>query len=300
MNSTGSFPLGTPPAEYALEAELVAGLIADQHPDLARLPLQIVDAGWDNALFRLGNDLAVRLPRRAASAALVVNEQTWLPRLAPRLPLPIPVPLRMGTPGRGYPWRWSIVPWLAGSAADQHEPASSQAAPLAAFLRALHVAAPGDAPVNPFRGCSLDVRVPSAVERMERLALKTNLITPAIGRIWDQAVGAALDVAPTWLHGDLHPGNVLVAGGAISGVIDWGDITSGDCATDLAAIWMLFDEPRARYDALAAYNCSEATLQRARGWVLLFGLLLLDTGLIDHPRHAIIGERTLRRVAQSP
>jgi aminoglycoside phosphotransferase (APT) family kinase protein len=133
---------------------------------------------------------------------------------------------------------------------------------------------------------------------MQRLARTTSLITPQITYIWQVALYAPLDVSSTWLHGDLHPRNVLVEHGVITGIIDWGDITSGDCATDLASIWMLFAEPQARYDALAAYGpLSEATLQRAKGWAVLFGVKLLETGLHDNPRNAVIGAQILRRVA---
>ena len=131
--------IGTPAAEFDIDRAFVAGLLADQHPDLAHLPLREVDAGWDNALFRLGEQLAVRLPRRAVAAPLIVHEQTWLPRLAEQLTLPIPAPVRVGTPARGYPWHWSVVPWLTGMAADQHEPDPAQARPFAAFLRSLHI-----------------------------------------------------------------------------------------------------------------------------------------------------------------
>ena len=118
--------------------------------------------------------------------------------------------------------------------------------------------------------------------------------------IASRAVHAPLDMPPTWLHGDLHPRNVLVEHGAITGIIDWGDITAGDCATDLAAIWMLFVDPDARQEALVAYaDLSDATRQRAKGWAVLFGVMLLDSGLIDNPRNAAIGARTLRRVAES-
>jgi aminoglycoside phosphotransferase (APT) family kinase protein len=114
------------------------------------------------------------------------------------------------------------------------------------------------------------------------------------------AVHAPLDVPPTWLHGDLHPRNVLVENGVITGIIDWGDITSGDCATDLASIWLLFAEPHTRQAALAAYaDLSEATLQRAKGWAVLFGVMLLESGLIDNRRNALIGARTLRRLTES-
>src|SRR5215216_4629259 len=103
MNSGAPVQIGTPAAEFAIDSALVAGLLADQHPDLAPLPLHAIDAGWDNALFRLGDQLAVRLPRRAIAAPLIINEQTWLPRLSDQLTLPIPAPIRIGAPARGYP-----------------------------------------------------------------------------------------------------------------------------------------------------------------------------------------------------
>ena len=300
MDAAGASPsIGTPIAEFEIDRAFVSGLLADQHPDLAQLPLRVVDAGWDNAMFRLGDHLAVRLPRRAAAASLIAREQIWLPRLADQLALPVPAPCRIGTPARGYPWRWSVVPWLKGMPADRNEPPASQALPFAAFLRSLHAPAPADAPANPVRGVPLGQRAPAVEARMQRLASETSLITPQITRIWRAALTAPLDRPSTWLHGDLHPRNVLVEQGVIAGIIDWGDLTSGDCATDLASIWMLFAEPRARRDALAAYaNLSEATLQRAKGWAVLFGVMLLDTGLNDNPRNAAIGERTLRRVAE--
>jgi aminoglycoside phosphotransferase (APT) family kinase protein len=295
-----SSQIGTPAAEFVIDRELVAGLLADQHPDLAHLPLRMVEAGWDNALFRLGDRQAIRLPRRAAAAPLIVHEQRWLPQLAERLTLPIPAPSRIGTPARGYPWHWSVVPWLSGGPADQHEPDVAQARPFAAFLRSLHVPAPADAPANPFRGVPLWQRAAVVEERMRRLAGATDLITPRLRQIWQEALHAPLDVSPTWLHGDLHPRNVLVRRGAISGIVDWGDITAGDPATDLAALWMLFTEPGARRAALAAYaGLSEATLWRARGWAIMFGAVLLESGLVDNPRNAAIGARTLRRVAES-
>jgi aminoglycoside phosphotransferase (APT) family kinase protein len=184
--------------------------------------------------------------------------------------------------------------------ADLSEPASSQARPLAAFLRSLHGPAPADAPANPLRGVPLSQRKEMVAARMQRLACKTNLITPQLEQIWASALEAPLDIQPTWLHGDLHPRNVLVERGSITGIIDWGDLTAGDPATDLGSIWMLWEDPRARHAAIEAYGrISEATLQRAKGWAVLFGVFLLDTGLTDHPRHAEIGARTLRRVLKS-
>jgi aminoglycoside phosphotransferase (APT) family kinase protein len=288
---------GTPAAEFAIDDACVARLLAHQHPDLAHLPLREVGEGWDNALFRLGDDLAVRLPRRSAAAPLILHEQAWLPRLASRLSLPVPTPYRDGTPALGYPWHWSVVPWLPGMPADQHAIHSSETARFAAFLRSLHVAAPVGAPVNPFRGVPLGDRAVAIEERIHRVAARTSLITPQVRDIWQQALQSPIDVTPTWLHGDLHPRNVLVEDGVITGIIDWGDMTSGDCATDLASVWMLFDTSDARQQALTAYaSCSRATLQRAMGWAVLFGVTFLDTGLIDNRRNAAIGEEILRRV----
>lgn len=301
MDAAQALPsIGTPAAELEIDTTLVAGLLAEQHPGLAHLTLQAVEAGWDNALFRLGEHMAVRLPRRAVAAPLIVHEQRWLPRLAEQLTLPVPAPTHVGIPARGYPWHWSVVPWLKGMAADQHEPDAAQARPLAAFLRSLHVPAPADAPANPVRGVPLQQRATIVEARMHQLASTTSLITPQLWQLWQAAVQAPLDVPPTWLHGDLHPRNVLVEHGSITGIIDWGDMTAGDPATDLASIWMLFADPDARRQALTAYgDLSEATLQRARGWAVLFGTVLLESGLIDNPRNAVIGSRTLQRVAES-
>jgi aminoglycoside phosphotransferase (APT) family kinase protein len=170
---------------------------------------------------------------------------------------------------------------------------------IASFLRSLHVPAPLNAPLNAFRGVPLQQRAASVEERMQRPKAKTNAIDREIENAWNRALNAPVDVEATWLHGDLHPRNMLVANGAIAGIIDWGDMTSGDIATDIAAIWMLFCDRNARQRAIAEYaNASEATLQRAKGWAVFFGLVPRDTGLIDNPRNALIGEKILRRVSE--
>jgi len=256
-----------------------------------------VDTGWDNAMFRLGDRLSVRLPRRQLAATLIENEQIWLPLLADHLPIPVPTPYRIGEPTQVYPWRWSVLPWLTGVAADQQELQADQAKRLASFLRSLHLPAPPNAPHNPFRSIPLNQRATAIAERMQRLERTTNWITPALKAIWNKALEAPMDIQPTWLHGDLHARNVLVEDGVITGIIDWGDMTAGDRATDLAAIWMLFSEQKVRQRAIVEYgNISEATLHRAMGWAILFGIVLLDTGLVDNPRHATMGEKTLHHV----
>jgi aminoglycoside phosphotransferase (APT) family kinase protein len=147
------------------------------------------------------------------------------------------------------------------------------------------------------RGIPLRERQRAAQERLERLASTTDLLTPNIMRIWETGLNAPLDRAVTWLHGDLHPANVLVNQGTISGVIDWGDITSGDPATDLASIWMLFGEPQSHADALGAYGgVSDATLHRAKAWAVHFGVMFLETGLADTPSSAELGKTILQRL----
>ena len=289
---------GTPPAETGVDSDLVRALLREQHNDLASLPIEPMDAGWDNFMFRLGDAHVVRMPRRLAAASLVINEQEWLPRLAPKLPLSVPSPVRVGYPGHSYPWRWSILPWLNGSPANEMQPDANQASKLAEFLRALHQLAPVNAPLNGVRGCPLADRAEGIVARMDQLKRTTHMIVPAIEAAWQQALDAPIAVEARWLHGDLHARNVLVDGGEISAIIDWGDITSGDVATDLASIWALFDSAGARTEALLAYGATEHETARARGWAVNIGTILLATGLVDNPRHAEMGSNTLRRVAE--
>ena len=291
---------GKPAAEVEIDAALIARLLEEQHPDLAALPLEHVDAGWDNAIYRLGTELAVRLPRRQLGAQLVEHEQRWLPELASRLTLPVPVPMRVGEPGAGYPWRWSIVPWLTGVPADMCEPDASQAVVLAQFLRSLHVPAPDEAPPNPFRDVPL-VKLTKVDGRLDRIAQRTELVSPSLRQTWRSAVAAPIDQPLTWIHADLHPRNVLVERGILTGILDWGDMTAGDRATDLASLWILFDDDEFRRDALRVYGeVTPATLLRAQGWAIFCGSMFLDSGLHDGDAMLTrIGERILRRVEKA-
>jgi aminoglycoside phosphotransferase (APT) family kinase protein len=288
----------TPAAEVKIDESLVRALLQTQHPELAALDITPVDSGWDNAIFRLGPKLAVRIPRRAVSADLIRHEQTWLPSLAKQVPIPIPAPVCVGVPGCGYPWFWSIVPWIEGKSADGAVLKADQAVRLAGFLRALHVKAPDEAPFNPVRGVPLQNRAASVEERFRRLTERNILIASPIRATWESALQAKKDAYATWIHGDLHPRNVLIHEGTITGIIDWGDICSGDRATDLAAVWMLFSDRIARYKALLVYGADDDMVLRAKGWAVLFAVLLLDTGLSDHPLHAAIGDATLRRLQE--
>lgn len=166
-------------------AHLARSLVEAQHPELASSTLKLVDEGWDNATFRLGPDLAVRLPRRELAAELVLNEQRWLPVVAPWLSLRVPVPVAVGVPSESYPWPWSIVPWVPGVAAGLTPLTPEQSLVLAHNLRALHRPAPAEAPRNPFRGVPLEARREAVEDRLSRLGVET---LPAWHRALDAAV----------------------------------------------------------------------------------------------------------------
>lgn len=284
-----------PAAEHRVDAALARALLAEQHPDLAHLPIAPAAEGWDNVMFRLGDGLALRLPRRTIGATLIRTEQRWLPELAPSLPVDIPAPVRVGEPGCGYPWPWSITPWLPGAPAERAPLYADEAPRLGAFLKALHRPAPKDAPVNPYRSIPLAQRAPNVEATLARVqAAHPELIDAALRRTWDEAVAAEIDIAPTWIHGDLHARNVLSDGGRLSGVVDWGDMARGDPATDLYGLWMLMPDADARAAALEAYGgVSPSTLRRARGWAVTMGLILLEAGGETDPGLAAMGERTL-------
>lgn len=287
-----------PRAEVKVSADLVRSLLASQFPDLAGLSLTEVATGWDCVVFRLGAELAVRLPRRGQAAAMVVHEQTWLPALGPSLPIPTPVPVRVGGPGEGFPWTWSVVPYFDGEVAFPVEQIESvrAAEDLGAFLGALHRPAPTDAPNNPYRGVPLVERAQSLADN--RAIVGDTVDQEAIEAIWSRALAAGPWPRPgLWLHGDLHPANILVSDGRISGVIDFVDITAGDPATDLSVGWTLLDVPgRARlrevYSEAASYEVTEAEWDRARGWALSHALACLARSA-DDPQIAAIGRRTL-------
>jgi aminoglycoside phosphotransferase (APT) family kinase protein len=223
----------------------VRSLLSEQHPDLADLGLERLTSGWDNEIYRLGATFAVRLPRRAPAVPLILNEQRWLPRLAPSLPVPVPAPVRIGIASAHYPAPWSIVPWLEGESADIAPLDADQAESLAAFLRALHVGAPAQAPRSPYRGVPLGQRADVVEQKLARHQRRSGH-SPRLEELWRSALAAPEDTPVTWVHGDLHARNVLVSKGHLKAVIDWGDLCAGDRATDLAAVWMLLDSPRSR------------------------------------------------------
>lgn len=225
----------------------------------------------------LGEELAVRLPRTERAPALLETEQTWLPMLAERLPLPTPTPVRIGKPSRLFEHTWTIARWVEGEPADRAPITRIEAAEiLAAFLRALHRPAPAEAPVNTSRGIPL-AGVNQVDEWFEGIADYAD--ADAARDVWQKAVTApAWQGAPLWLHADLHPANVVVRDGMLAGVIDFGDMCSGDPATDLSAAWILLPAGAASRFFDAYEQADEPTITRARGWAVLRALNLIGIG----------------------
>ncbi|EDX84805.1 Phosphotransferase enzyme family, putative [Synechococcus sp. PCC 7335] len=290
--------MGRPTAEIEIDEALVQDLLRSQYPSVCNLPIRRMDSGWDNQLFRLGESLTVRLPRRHIAAQLIETEQIWLPILSARLPIPVPSPIYCGKPSDRYPWSWSVLPWIEGVSAYVETPSIGESERFAAFLRSLHVPAPSSVPFNPFRSVSLASRSAQITAWMQQLDQTTSLITPTIKAIWKSAINPKLTFEPQWIHGDLHPQNVLVNQGKISGVIDWGDMTVGDPALDLAAIWMIFPQPSERQQLLRHYDATPSLIQCAKGWAVFFATVFSTHGDADDPVQVQMGQRIFQNLEQ--
>ncbi|HEY8571253.1 aminoglycoside phosphotransferase family protein [Phenylobacterium sp.] len=270
-----------------IDAELVRRLVADQFPQWADLRISAVEhGGWDNRTFHLGPDMLARLPSAGRYAQQAEKERTWLPRLGPHLPLPIPEPLAIGEPGHGYPYRWSVYRWLPGDNARVAAipDRTALARDLAAFLRAMHAIDPADGPPpgkhNFFRGGPLETY--DAETRDALAALEGRIDTAAARAVWHAALAADWRGAPVWVHGDMAPGNLLIGDGRLSAVIDWGICGVGDPACDLAIAWTFFSgESRAAFRA--GLPLDPGAWARARGWTLWKALILAAGSSGDHP-----------------
>ncbi|MFZ3560292.1 aminoglycoside phosphotransferase family protein [Streptomyces sp. BH055] len=296
-----------------ITAELVQELLHEQHPDLADRPVRLGARGWDNQLWRLGEDLAVRLPWATESAdALLRKEHAWLPSLATDLPLPVPVPQRLGEPSERFPRPWIVTTWVPGTPADRAPATSAESADsLAAFLTALHRPAPEGAPDGRDRGRGgpLSEHADGFAQQLEEATERGLIPDPdAVRAVWDDAARAPeWSGPPLWLHADLHPANVLTSDGTFCGVIDFGDLSAGDPACDLAAAWLLLpDGATERFHGAYRPATDAATLRRARGWAVLKALVCILIGHAgDHgrpggkPSWGPPGHASLRRLVAS-
>lgn len=285
--------MNRPLAEIAVDVPMVRRLLEVECSSLAQESIRLVDEGWDNFTFRVGERHAVRLPRREVAVALLANEQRWLPLIAARIPLETPVSVYAGKASAGFPWPWSVVNWIPGSTAEHHAFRPADVSMLAETLTALHQPAAQAAPVNPFRGGPVHAKDDLVSERLNRLGRRCDVDGGRIAAIWREACDAPDAEQRVWLHGDLHPRNVVIRDGSLAGLIDWGDLNGGDASTDVACVWLVIDSAPLRQEFLNAYGADDALVCRARGWALHFGLALLDSG--EH-RHVPMGQAALNRV----
>jgi aminoglycoside phosphotransferase (APT) family kinase protein len=256
--------------EHEIDEALVHRLVSEQFPEWADLPLRRIEpSGTVNAIYRLGDELSVRLARRKGPTRPGGKELEWLPRLAPSLPVEIPVPVAQGRPSDDYPWFWEIHTWVEGETVPVEEIDAIQAArDLAALVGALRQVSPDGAP--PGRGIPLAER-----DREIRYWLARFDGDPAVTAEWERALAAPpWEGPPVWHHGDLDVRNWLVREGRIRGVVDWGSMGVGDPACDVMVAWKLHS-PAARDAFRAALPTDDATWERARGWALSQAVAIL-------------------------
>ena len=278
---------------------LVRELLDEQFPRWSRLPLRrVASHGTDHDVYRLGDELAVRMPIVAWAQAQAEVEARWLPRIAPALPLRVPEPKGLGRPSHGYPFVWSVVAWLPGQSADRADVDMMRAASdLAAFVRALRGFSVDGAHARRERArgsplAELDAAVRDAVERLGD-RLEPEAPRRSLLRVWDEAVEADAHEGPeVWVHGDLLPGNLLVADGLLTAVIDFGGLNVGDPACDLQPAWALLDR-MGRRRFREELGADAAAWSRGRGWSLAQAVMALpyywDTnpGMVRQARRSL-------------
>ncbi|MFB6396868.1 aminoglycoside phosphotransferase family protein [Polymorphospora sp. 2-325] len=289
-----------PDGRAGIDAALVRRLIAAQFPQWSDLPVVPVEVdGWDNRTYRLGDDMTVRLPTAAGYVPGVAKENEWLPRLAPALPVAVPPVLAMGEPGEGYPFPWSVRGWLPGETADRAriDDIPQFAASVAGFVRALHrcdtTGGPAAGEHSFWRGAT-----PAHYDDQTRrclTALAGHVDTARAAAVWEAAVTSRFDAVPVWFHGDIAPGNLLVADGKLAAVIDFGTSGVGDPACDLVIAWTMFaGDSREAFRAVV--DLDDGTWARARGWALWKALLVMADSLGTDPERAAANERGVGEV----
>jgi len=270
--------------ELETDEALVSRLLAAQFPQWAELPIEALPVGGtDNVIYRLGDELSVRLPRRREGATVLLDrELEWLPRLAPLLPFPVPTPVARGAAGAGYPHEWAIYTWLDGEdAASVPLDLSRAAVDLAELLAALRRIDPTGGPPAGGRGGPLRPR--DEATRAGIAALAGEIDATAVNAAWEVALAAPeWDRPPVWIHGDLDARNLLVRDGQISGLVDWGSLCVGDPACDVKVAWAVLDaETRPIFRELLEID--DATWARGRGWALSQAVIALPYYVDTYP-----------------
>jgi aminoglycoside phosphotransferase (APT) family kinase protein len=252
--------------------------LEEQFPKWAHLPIRpVARSGWDNRMFRLGDEMVVRLPSGPAYASAIEREQRWLPHLAPRLPVSVPEPIAKGEPVADYPWSWCIYSWIPGNTLHDSEGINLLALgrSVGEFLSALQAVdatdGPTSGPRNFYRGGSLGVYAEQTAQAIDSLG--DQLDVDSVQSVWRRAMESGWERKPLWVHGDISAGNLLVRDGELCGVIDFGQMSVGDPACDLAIAWtVLSGESRVVFRE--AIPLDPETWARGRGWALWKALIV--------------------------
>lgn len=284
-----------------IDAPLVRRLVDAQFPQWAELSLTLLaPAGSDHVIYRLGEELSVRLPRHPGAIGQARKESEWLPRLALHLPLTVPAPVEVGEPAFGYPWPWAVNRWLDGEVAsvDGLAESSEAALQLAEFLTALQRFAPEAIPALSARD---DLTADPLADRdhATRAAIAATadvFDAAAMTELWDAALNApGWDGPAVWFHGDFHTGNLLTLDGRLSAVIDFGGLGIGDPSRDLMIAFTLMSA-RSRAIFRTALGVDDATWLRGRGWALAAGLNAYTTYAAVN---AHVAEQTTRQITST-
>ena len=283
-----------PASEVTIDDRLVRDLLHEQFPQFDDDECVPVAEGFDNSLWRIGEQHVARFPRRKMAVTTVENELRWLPEMAGHVSLPTPLPLMSGAPSERFAWPWSICSWINGVPGDEiafdHEGRSART--MATFLRELHTTAPRDAPHNPYRSVALAANSPTFDDRLSIVSNRVD--ADATRRLFALGVAApAWRHRAVWLHGDFHPGNIVYQGPNLVGVVDFGDLCTGDPATDLAG--GLLSLPLCALDEFF-HNygvADDSMIQRTIGWAAHFGVLMTALGLVSRPSYLAPGLRAL-------
>ncbi len=287
--------------EFRISADLVSRLLTSQFPNLSSLPLRpVYGGGTDNVMFRLGDDLAVRLPRRPEASGQIEKEVRFLPVLAPHLPLSIPEPVHYGAPSEIFPHPWSVCKWIEGENAFVRPVTDlpSAAESLGRFVHSLQgldatqAPAPGDHNFN--RGVALRMRDEATRRCIGQLAGLVD--TQTMMDLWTAAIDLPeWDRPPVWIHGDIHVGNLIVNDDAITAVIDFGGLAAGDPACDLMVAWTLLT-PETRHVFRAQLDIDESTWLRRRAWALSVAAIALPCYLNSNPMLVSISHHAIEQV----
>lgn len=274
--------------EIPIDIDLVQKLISDQFPEWKALSItKIISSGTDNALYRLGDEYLIRLPRIDWAVDNIPMEANWLPKIAPLVSIPISTPVALGEPGLGYPYIWGIYKYIEGDIAQLGEPIVSD---LVSFISSMHRVELSGGPISE-RGVPLVKRekvVQKALQDLDGM-----IDTKLVGSIWQEASFAPVwDKPSVWVHGDLSPFNLIVTGGRLCGVIDFGFLGIGDPACDLIVAWNMFNREQ-RDDFRRQLDVDDTMWLRGMGWALSIALIALpyykDTNkaLASNARHVI-------------